>query len=60
VAATGTDVDLVTVLLPAGEDGSVPADCAGDAVTVRVDRPGLGVDTVTWSGTADPDWERSC
>ena len=42
------------MLLPAREDGSVTADCAGDAVTVRVDRPGLGVDTITWSGTADP------
>jgi hypothetical protein len=61
VAATGADVDLVTVLLPAGTpDSTVTADCAGDAVTVRVDRPGLGVDTVRWTAADDPDWERTC
>ena len=64
VAATGADVDLVTVLLPAGPpdgtDATVTADCAGDAVTVQVDRPGLGVDTVRWTAADDPDWERAC
>ena len=64
--ATGTDVDLVTVLLPDRADATDPtgatvtADCSGDAVTVRVDRPGVGVDTVRWSGTDDPEWERTC
>jgi hypothetical protein len=60
VAATGADVDLVTVLLPACADATVTAECAGDAVTVRIDRARLGVDTVRWTGTDDPDWERAC
>jgi hypothetical protein len=65
VAATGADADLVTVLLPdpaeaAAREATVTADCAGDAVTVRIDRPGVGVDTVRWSGAGDPDWERAC
>jgi len=81
VAATGADVDLVTVLLPDRPDATgttgatdatdatdrtratgatVTADCAGDEVTVRIDRPGVGVDTVRWTGTDDPGWERRC
>jgi len=66
VSATGTDVDLVTVLLPACAEASVTVDCAaggsgdGDTVTVRVDRPGIGVDTITCGGTQNPVWERSC
>jgi hypothetical protein len=72
VAATGADVDLVTVLLPTGTpdgtshgtsdgtDATVTADCAGDTVTVRVERPGRGVDTVRWTAADKPDWERAC
>ena len=41
-------------------DATVTADCAGDAVMVRIDRPGVGVDTVRWTGTDDREWERTC
>jgi hypothetical protein len=58
--AAGTDVDLVTVLLPACDSASVQADCDGENVRVRVDRSGLGVDTVRWDGSGDVDWERTC
>jgi hypothetical protein len=60
VAATGTDVDLVPVLLPDRTGATATADCAGDAVTIRIDCAGIGVDTVRWSGVGDPDWERAC
>jgi hypothetical protein len=60
LSARGADVDLVTVLLPDCAAASVSADCAGERVTVRVERRGVGVDTVRWDGTGEPHRERSC
>jgi hypothetical protein len=60
LTARGADVDLVTVLLPDCDWASVDADCAGEQVTVRVERPGAGVDTVRWDDSGEVHWERSC
>jgi heparinase II/III-like protein len=65
LGATGTDADLITVILPDrdGEQAGVraAADVTEGEVEVRLHRPGTGLDTVRWETGGDGfGWGRAC